>query len=94
MAAGDLNRDGFADVVVTTGGQAEGRVAIYGTLEVPANAAGKSEEFELKVYYQPCDEQRCLKPETVVLRGKLKVAGPGETVKQINQNLFPKENRR
>ncbi len=29
VAAGDLNRDGFADVVVTTGGQAEGRVAVY-----------------------------------------------------------------
>ncbi|HEY1188484.1 MAG TPA: FG-GAP-like repeat-containing protein [Gemmata sp.] len=29
VSAGDLNRDGFADVVVTTGGQAEGRVAIY-----------------------------------------------------------------
>ncbi len=29
VAAGDLNHDGFADVVVTTGGQAEGRVAIY-----------------------------------------------------------------
>ncbi|HEY1186400.1 MAG TPA: matrixin family metalloprotease, partial [Gemmata sp.] len=29
VAAGDLNRDGFADLVVTTGGQAEGRVAIY-----------------------------------------------------------------
>ncbi|AMV30105.1 FG-GAP repeat protein [Gemmata sp. SH-PL17] len=29
VAAGDINRDGFADVVVTTGGQAEGRVAVY-----------------------------------------------------------------
>ncbi len=29
VAAGDLDRDGFADVVVTTGGQALGRVAIY-----------------------------------------------------------------
>ncbi|MDY3553062.1 FG-GAP-like repeat-containing protein [Gemmata sp. JC717] len=29
VAAGDINRDGFADLVVTTGGQAEGRVAVY-----------------------------------------------------------------
>ncbi|MBP3958823.1 FG-GAP repeat protein [Gemmata sp. G18] len=29
VAAGDINRDGFADVIVTTGGQAEGRVAVY-----------------------------------------------------------------
>ena len=29
VAAGDIDRDGFADVVVTTGGQAEGRVAVY-----------------------------------------------------------------
>jgi hypothetical protein len=34
VAAGDLNRDGFADVVVTTGGIAEGRVAMYSGAEL------------------------------------------------------------
>ena len=29
VAVGDLNRDGFADVIVTTGGMTEARVAIY-----------------------------------------------------------------
>ena len=29
VAAGDIDRDGYADVVVTTGGQALGRVAVY-----------------------------------------------------------------
>ncbi|MCI0703663.1 MAG: hypothetical protein L0241_21505 [Planctomycetia bacterium] len=36
VAAGDLNRDGFADVVVTTGGLAEGRVAMYSGADLRA----------------------------------------------------------
>ena len=39
VAAGDINRDGFADVVVTTGGQAEGRVAVYSGADLRNNVA-------------------------------------------------------
>ncbi|MCS6866292.1 MAG: FG-GAP-like repeat-containing protein [Gemmataceae bacterium] len=39
VAAGDLNRDGFADVVVTTGGWAEGRVAIYSGADLAGGVA-------------------------------------------------------
>jgi hypothetical protein len=39
VAAGDLNRDGFADVVVTTGGLAEGRVAIYSGADLARGVA-------------------------------------------------------
>ncbi len=66
------------------------RVAIFGTLNIPQNAAGKSEEIQLHLHYQACNDSQCLRPTTLTLQGRLPVAGPGEPVKQINQNLFPK----
>jgi hypothetical protein len=39
VAAGDLNRDGFADLVVTTGGLAEGRVATYSGADLRGGVA-------------------------------------------------------
>jgi len=67
----------------------ENRIAIYGTIQVPANAAGKTEEMEIVVQYQPCTKNKCLMKKTIKLSGKLPVAAPGEPVKAINRNLFP-----
>lgn len=39
VAAGDLNRDGFADVVVTTGGQVFGRAAMYSGADLARGVA-------------------------------------------------------
>ncbi|MBP3953965.1 FG-GAP repeat protein [Gemmata sp. G18] len=39
VAVGDINRDGYADVVVTTGGQAIGRVAVYSGSDLRRGAA-------------------------------------------------------
>jgi hypothetical protein len=39
VALGDLNRDGFADLVVTTNGLAEGRVAMYSGADLRNGAA-------------------------------------------------------
>jgi hypothetical protein len=39
VAVGDLNRDGFADLVVTTNGLAEGRVAMYSGADLRNGAA-------------------------------------------------------
>ncbi|AWM36797.1 FG-GAP-like repeat-containing protein [Gemmata obscuriglobus] len=41
VAAGDINNDGYADVVVTTGGLAEGRVAVYSGASLRNGAAAR-----------------------------------------------------
>lgn len=66
----------------------DGKVDIRGTLEIPANAAGSSEEVEIIVRYQACNETICRIPTTVKLAAKLPVAKQGEAVKQINEKLF------
>jgi uncharacterized protein YyaL (SSP411 family) len=66
----------------------EKQAIIRGILEVPASAAGKEEELELKVKYQACNDQTCIRPTTLSLKGKFKVAAPGEAVRQVNQKWF------
>jgi hypothetical protein len=41
VAVGDINHDGFADLVVVTGGQAEGRVAIYSGADLRGGVAAR-----------------------------------------------------
>jgi uncharacterized protein YyaL (SSP411 family) len=72
----------------------EGRVAIYGTLRIPAEAAGPTDEIEISLRYQPCNDQQCLAPKTVKLSGRVPIARPGEEVRLINQNLFSKAGNR
>jgi len=67
----------------------EGKVDIRGVLEVPESAAGQTEEMEITVRYQACNEERCLIPTKVKLTGKLPVAKVGEGVKSQNEKLFP-----
>jgi hypothetical protein len=71
----------------------QNQVAIHGVITVPKEAAGKTEEMELIVKYQACNDRECRAPTELKLGGKVPVAGPGETVKEINQNLFPKNQR-
>ena len=66
----------------------EGQVILFGTLEVPADAAGKIEEFELQIRYQACSKERCEQPKTLKLSGQVEVAPVGEKVKTINDKLF------
>ncbi len=66
----------------------DGKVDIRGTLEIPANAGGSSEEMEIVVYYQACNDKICRIPTTVKLAAKLPVAKQGEAVKQVNEKLF------
>ena len=67
----------------------DGKVDIRGVLEVPELAGGQTEEMEIAVKYQACNDEKCLIPTTVKLVGKLPVAKPGDTVKPINEKLFP-----
>ena len=67
----------------------DGKVDIRGVLEIPAAAAGQTEDMEIAVKYQACNDEKCLLPTTVKLVGKLPVAKPGDAVKRINEKLFP-----
>ena len=71
----------------------EGKVAIYGILKIPSDLTAAEEEIELKIRYQACNKAQCLSPKTILVKGKIPVAGPGDTVKQINQKLFPAEKK-
>ena len=66
----------------------EGEVAVFGTLTVPKTSGGLTDEMEITVNYQACNEKGCLPPKSIKLTGKLAVAKPGETVKPINAKLF------
>jgi len=62
---------------------------IRGLLEVPAAAAGGEEELEFQIQYQACNDETCLRPQTIKLRVPIAVARPGEPVRPINPKLFP-----
>ena len=66
----------------------EGEVAVFGTLTVPKASGGQTDEMEITVNYQACNEKGCQPPKSIKLTGKLAVAKPGETVKPINSKLF------
>jgi uncharacterized protein YyaL (SSP411 family) len=66
----------------------EGQIVLFGTIEVPQEAAGQHEELELNVKYQACSSDRCEPPRTLKLTGKVEVAAVGEPVKTINDKLF------
>ena len=68
----------------------EKRLTLFGELTIPASAAGKTENIEIQVQYQPCDHVNCLRPTVAKLKGKLPVAKVNEPVKQINGKLFEK----
>jgi uncharacterized protein len=69
----------------------DGKVDIRGKLRVPATAAGKTEDIDIVVRYQACDDQRCLLPATYKLNGRLPVAATLAEVKPINAKLFEPE---
>lgn len=66
----------------------DGKVDIFGKLVVPASAAGKTEEMEIVVKYQACDDEKCLLPASIKLSGRLPVAASGEAVRNVNEKLF------
>ncbi len=66
----------------------DGKVDLFGKLTVPEAAAGLTEDMEIVVKYQACDDRTCLLPTTVKLSGKLPVAKRDEVVRPINQKLF------
>lgn len=72
----------------------DGRVAIRGVISVPVTAAGQVDEIEIHVRYQACNDKSCLPPTTLVFKTKVPVAGIGQEVKAVNQNLFRAEDEK
>ena len=66
----------------------EGEVQVRGKLTVPEKAGGQTDEMEITIKYQPCNDKGCLPPKSIKLVGKLAVAKKGEAVKPINGRLF------
>ena len=74
----------------------EGEVIIRGTLTVPESAAGQTDELEISITYQACNDTGCRPPKTIKLMNKLAVSNRGDTIKPVNARLFkevPKANK-
>lgn len=66
----------------------EGEVQYRGTVQIPAETGGLTEEMEITITYQPCNERGFLPPKNTKLIGKLPIAKQGDIVKPINSRLF------
>jgi DsbC/DsbD-like thiol-disulfide interchange protein len=66
----------------------EGRAIIRGTLKVPPEAAGKTDELKVTVQFQACNDKSCLPPKKVQLTAECTVAAAGEEIKSVNEKLF------
>ncbi len=66
----------------------EGEIAIRGKLTIPEKAGGQTDEMEITIKYQACNDVGCDPPKEIKLTGKLAVAKKGEAVKSINSRLF------
>ena len=63
----------------------EGEVVIHGTFAIPANMTADT-SVELHLRYQACDDETCERPETIILRGTLRVGDSAGS--PINQDYF------
>lgn len=68
----------------------DGKILVFGDLVIPADAAGKTESFELQIRYQACNDELCERPKTLTFAGEAEVAAVNDAVQQINQDVFAK----
>ncbi|MEO2012958.1 MAG: DUF255 domain-containing protein [Fuerstiella sp.] len=68
----------------------DGKVLLYGLLEIDENETVLDAELEFHVKFQGCNENECLPPDLIVMKGKLPFAATGETLKKINLDKWPK----
>lgn len=66
----------------------DGEVQLRGTVQIPAKASGLTEDMEITVTYQACNESGYLPPKTIKLVGKLPIAQHGDLVTPVNGKLF------
>ena len=68
----------------------DGKVMIYGILEIDNAQTADVSELEFHVNFQGCNSQECLPPDKVIMRGKLQFAAQGTPLKKVNATHFPK----
>jgi len=67
----------------------DGKVMIYCLLEIDALERSDVANLEFSVRYQACNDEQCEKPTTVVMKGKMSLADPGDEIKKKYQDKFP-----
>lgn len=82
----ELKVDGFDDPYHVY----DGKVLVYGLLEIDEAEKAESAELEFHVTFQGCNSTECLPPDKVIMKGKLPIAAKNEPLKKINQQKFPK----
>ena len=68
----------------------DGKVLLYGLLEIDENETAENAELEFHVKFQGCNETECLPPDLIVMKGKLAVAAKGEPLKKTNLEKWPR----
>ncbi len=68
----------------------DGKVYVYGLLEIDEDETAADTELEFHVTFQGCNSNECLLPDKVIMKGKLKFADKDEPLKKINEDKFPK----
>ena len=71
----------------------DGKVLVYGLIEIAADEAASHAEFEFHISFQGCNSSQCLPPDKIVmkvLKGKLPLAAPGEKLQKVHEEKFPK----
>jgi uncharacterized protein len=68
----------------------DGKVLLYGLLEIDESETAENAEMEFHVKFQGCNENECLPPDLIVMKGKLPLAAKGEVLKKTNLEKWPK----
>jgi hypothetical protein len=68
----------------------DGKVIVYGLLEIDKEEADEFAELEFHVNFQGCNTDQCLPPDRIVMKGRLPLAADGEELQKINDSKFPK----
>lgn len=68
----------------------DGKVMIYCLLEIDEKERTDYAKLEFTVRYQACNDDRCEKPANIVMKGQLPVVDPGDDIRMIYKDKFPK----
>ncbi len=67
----------------------DGEVFVYALLEPDKKEKSDKAQLEFHIRYQACNDTECVM-ETIVMKGSLGLADPGDEIEVINADKFPK----